>query len=492
MDETNGVIFQCFHWYTPPDGRLWGEMNGRAAELAEAGFTAVWLPPAYKGRGGANDVGYAVYDMYDLGEFDQQGSVRTKYGTRDQYLAAIQALQSAKLQVYADTVLNHRVGADATELVRATPFPQDDRLHAKGPSREIRAYTRFQFPGRQGKYSSFSWSASHFDAVDYDELNPKEGNTVYLLDGKQFDDQVALENGNFAYLMGADLDFESPEVREEVTAWGKWYLDTTNVDGFRLDAVKHISAWFFPQWLDEMERHAGRKLFTVAEYWSADLNALNWFLEQLAGRITVFGVPLHYHFHRASHMGSQYDMRHLLEDTLVRQRDLNVVTFVENHDSQPLQALESVVDPWFKPLAYAFILLRREGYPCVFAADYDGAEYEDVGRDGNRYRIVMPSHRFLIDKFLHARRHFAHGPQIDYFDHFNRVGWTRLGDVEHPRAMAVLMSDGPEGTKWMEVARKDTSFTDITGHVPSPVITNDAGWGEFRCQGGSVSVWVQD
>ncbi len=457
MQETNGVILQCFHWYTPADGRLWEEVASRATQWAEAGFSAVWLPPAYKGTGGAADVGYGVYDLYDLGEFDQCGSIRTKYGTRDQYLAAIQTLQSARLQVYADTVLNHRVGADGTELVRATPFPQNDRLHAKGPQREIRAYTRFDFPGRQGKYSTFNWSARHFDAVDYDASVPAEKDTVYLLDGKQFDGHVALENGNFSYLMGADLDFQDAEVRAEVTAWGKWYLDTTGVDGFRLDAVKHISAWFFPQWLDEMERHAQRDLFTVAEYWSSDLTALDWYLEQLGGRIALFGVPLHFHFHRASQTGGQYDMRRLLDGTLMRQRERDVVTFVENHDSQPLQALESVVEPWFKPLAYAFILLRREGYPCVFAADYYGAEYEDYGRDSQRYHIVMPSHRLLIDKFLYARRHFAYGPQIDYFDHFNRIGWTRLGTDEHPRALAVLMSDGPPGTKWMNVRARTRS-----------------------------------
>jgi alpha-amylase len=168
------------------------------------------------------------------------------------------------------------------------------------------------------------------------------------------------------------------------------------------------------------------------------------------------------------------------------------VTFVENHDSQPLQALESVVEPWFKPLAYALILLRREGYPCVFYADYYGAEYEDYGRDGNRYRIVMPSHRWLIDKFLHARRRYAYGPQIDYLDHWNRVGWVRLGDDQHPKAMAVLMSDGNEGSKWMEVGRANATFFDLTEHVKDKVVTNEAGWGEFRCNGGSVSVWIQE
>jgi len=99
--------------------------------------------------------------------------------------------------------------------------------------------------------------------VDYDDLHPDERNTVYLIEGKSFDDQVALERGNYSYLMGCDLDFQSEEVRKEIAAWGRWTLDTTGVDGFRLDAVKHISAWFFPEWLDAMEKHCGKNLFVV-------------------------------------------------------------------------------------------------------------------------------------------------------------------------------------------------------------------------------------
>ncbi len=491
MSLVNGVMMQYFHWYNRDDGSFWNEVASRARELADAGITALWLPPAYKGMNGATDVGYGVYDMYDLGEFDQHGTVRTKYGTRDEYLAAIKAAQAAGLQVYADTVLNHRIGGDSPETFRATPFPQDDRLRARGPQRDIRSYTHFHFPGRKKKYSDFEWHWWHFDAADYDEWNPNEKGTVYLVEGKQFDDYVSLEKGNFSYLMGCDLDFQHAEVQEEVIRWGKWYLDTTGVDGFRLDAVKHISAWFFPKWLDEMERHAGRDLFIVAEYWSPDVSALHWYLDQLGGRLTAFGVPLHYKFHEASRAGGNYDMRRVLEGTLAQQRPNDVVTFVENHDSQPLQALESTVEPWFKPLAYATILLRREGYPCIFYADYYGAEYEDYGRDGSRHRVVMPSHRWLIDKFLYARKHFAYGPQIDYVDHWNRVGWTRLGDEQHPKAMAVLMSDGQEGTKWMDVGRPHMTFKDLTEHVKEPVVTNEQGWGEFRCNGGSVSVWIQ-
>ena len=282
MGELNGVMMQYFHWYVPADGTLWQEAAARARALAEAGITGVWLPPAYKGVGGGYDVGYGVYDMYDLGEFDQKGSVKTKYGTREEYSRAVEALQAAGLQVYADTVLNHRMGGDSPEIVRATPFPQDDRTRPRDEARDIEAYTHFHFSGRRRKHSRFEWRARHFDAVDYDARSPGEQDTVYLLEGKTFDNEVALEHGNFAFLMGCDLDFQSEEVRREVTDWGKWYLDTTGVDGFRLDAVKHIAAWFFPEWLDTMEEHAGKDLFVVGEYWERAIEGekRDWVLQQ--------------------------------------------------------------------------------------------------------------------------------------------------------------------------------------------------------------------
>ena len=111
----NGVMLQCFQWETPADGRLWRYLARHAFRLHRQGFTAAWLPPAFKGSGGGSDVGYGVYDLYDLGEFDQKGSVRTKSGTKDEYLAAIRALQAARVQTLADLVLNHRMGADGAD-----------------------------------------------------------------------------------------------------------------------------------------------------------------------------------------------------------------------------------------------------------------------------------------------------------------------------------------------------------------------------------------
>jgi alpha-amylase len=156
---------------------------------------------------GQSDVGYGVYDLFDLGEFNQKGSQRTKYGTKQQYLDAIAALHKSQIQIYADVVINHKIGADTAEIFKATPYPQNNRLNPKGWWQEIKSYTNFNFPGRQGKYSQFEWHWWHFDGVDYNEYNQDDRGTVYLIEGKIFDDYVALENGNFAYLMGCDIDF---------------------------------------------------------------------------------------------------------------------------------------------------------------------------------------------------------------------------------------------------------------------------------------------
>mgnify|MGYP001255421380 CR=1 FL=1 len=486
MSHAGGVMLQLFHWYTPDDGAHWRNVAARARDLATAGFTAVWLPPAYKGSGGTRDVGYAVYDLYDLGEFDQKGAVRTKYGTKDEYLAAIRALQSAGIEVYADLVLNHRDGADEKETCRAIPYYGDGRAAPAGEPVEVEVWTRFTFPGRGDTYSSFKWNWRHFDAVNHAANRKDPAGTVYLLEGHTFDDYVDQEKGNFDFLLGCDYDLQNAEVREELVRWARWYVDLTGVDGFRLDAIKHISSWAFAPFLTMLRRREHSELFTVGEYWTADVKTLHWYLGATGGTMSLFDVPLHMNFHRASRGGGRFDMRTIFDGTLTKEQPAKSVTFVENHDSQPLQALESPVDPWFKPLAYALILLRAEGYPCVFLADYDGAEYQDKG-----IRVTLPSHRIMLDLLLRARRDYAHGKQVDYFDHADCVGWTRLGDAQHPRAMAVLMSEGPGGSKRMDVQRPGAKFKDLTGHVTDELTADGKGSVEFRCNGGSVSVWVQ-
>lgn len=489
MKEYNGAMMQFFHWYTPNDGSLWKQLAEQARSLSEAGVTSVWLPPAYKGAAGAEDTGYGVYDLFDLGEFDQKGSTRTKYGTRDEYIQAIQAAHTVGIHVYADVVFNHKIGGDNEEEFKATPFNPDNRNEAIGELQSVKSWTHFSFPGRKTTHSSLEWHWWHFNAVDRNTAEP-DFRAVYLIEGKSFHHEVDKEKGNFDYLMGCNLDIANPDVRKELLYWGEWYTGTTGIDGFRFDAVKHVGSDFFVEWLNHVRNHTGRDLFAVGEYWSGVDQALKHFINKTQGNLMLFDTTLHYNFAAAGREENAYDLRTILDRSLVKDHPDMAVTLVSNHDTQPLQSLESVVEPWFKPLAYAIILLRRGGYPCIFSPDYYGADYRGIGKDGNEYDIQMPSHKWLIDHFLRVRRSYAFGEHNDYFDHQNCVGWTRTGNAEHPGGMAVLLSNDADEVKSMNPGSPGTTYGDVTEHVKETVTTNDEGWGEFKCKGRSVSVWV--
>ena len=118
------------------------QMTNEAEQISALGITAVWLPPAYKGVRGNEEVGYGVYDLYDLGEFYQKGTIPTKYGTKDEYLRAIEALKQNGIKVYADIVLNHRMGGDKIEEIMGNECKWEDHT-IQGDLEKIQANTRF-------------------------------------------------------------------------------------------------------------------------------------------------------------------------------------------------------------------------------------------------------------------------------------------------------------------------------------------------------------
>lgn len=489
---TQGIILQYFHWYLPHDGKLWLQIKEEAERLKELGFSAIWFPPAAKGTNGIYSEGYDIYDLYDLGEFDQKGSVRTKYGTKQEFIDAINEVHRVGMQAMVDIVLNHKSGGDEIEKIPVVKVNPDDRTKDISAPMEIEAYTKFNFPGRGEKYSSFKWDYKCFTGVDYAK-DQTEWNIYRILNGfgDGWEPTVDNEKGNFDYLMYNDVEFRNPAVVEELDKWGKWYWDQVHFDAVRLDAVKHISCEFYLHWLKKLRENTGQEIFAVGEYWAPGfLDKLLNYLKQTNDIMSLFDSSLHQNFFQASHRGNTYDLTKIFDQSLVQVRPDKAVTVVSNHDTQPLQSLEAPIQPWFKPLAYALILLRDEGYPCVFYPDLYGANYKDTGRDGNEYEIHMPKIEEL-ENILIARVKHAYGLQRDYFDHPNCIGWTREGN-EQFAGCAVVLSNGDHGNKNMEIGKRyaGKKFKDLLQKVPDEIIVNEEGWANFLVAAGSVSVWV--
>ena len=488
-----GAMLQYFHWYMPGDGQLWKQIKEDAPRLKEMGFTTIWFPPAFKGSTGGFSTGYDVYDLYDLGEFDQKNSKKTKYGTKEEYIQAIEAVHKAGMRAMVDIVLNHKAGGDELEKVTVVKVNDNNRNQVLSAPFEIEAFTKFNFPGRAKKYSDFEWDYSCFTGVDYAYNLSEDG--IYQIQniyGNTWQDMISDEKGNYDYLMYNDIDFRNESVREELKRWAKWYWDQTHFDAVRLDAVKHIPSFFYIEWLNYIREQTGKDIFAVGEYWAPGLlNLLLKYIEATEGKMSLFDSSLHQNFHQASNAGSSYDMRNILNDTLTQVMPEKSVTVVANHDTQPLQSLEAPVEHWFKPLSYSIILLREAGYPCVFYPDLYGANYKDHGEDGNEYEIWMNKVEEL-ETLMKARSLYAYGRQRDYFDHPNCIGWIREGDDDHS-GCAVLMSNGEDGFKSMEIGKRyaGKKFIDMLGKNPAEIEINQEGWAEFYAFAGSVSVWIQ-
>ena len=168
------------------------------------------------------------------------------------------------------------------------------------------------------------------------------------------------------------------------------------------------------------------------------------YLDRIDRKFSLMDVELVDRLSAASRT-EEADLQGILSGTLVDTRPMNAVTFVENHDTQDGQQLGPPVLPWFKPLAYALVLLRGDGYPCVFYGDLYG-----ISGPGAEF-TTGPSCGGQLPDFILARKLYAYGVEVSYFDFRTCVGWVRQGTWDHKDGCAVVMSNAGAGWKRMYV-----------------------------------------
>ena len=235
------------------------ELITKMPEIAEAGYTSLWLPPPAKG-GSIFSVGYDVFDPFDLGDKDQQGTVRTRYGTKAQLLRVVEIAHRFGLRVYFDNIANHRgftvPGYDANTPTNYYPgmVPGDFHLQViAGPF-----YRSWNNIGNWN--NTFEIQNNPLSGlIDIAQENPNDnfgasyGNTA----GSPFfirhpnnrdyymDTALAALPGGLHGFNGTNGDPVAENTSAYMIRAVCWLLSETKCDGFRLDAVKHVPGYFF-------------------------------------------------------------------------------------------------------------------------------------------------------------------------------------------------------------------------------------------------------
>ena len=366
------------------------------------------------------------------------------------------------------------MGADAQETFEVQEVDTEDRTRDVGDPFELTAWTRYDFAGRLGGddtpgENDFRWHWHHFTAVDQKpEGDDSNDPRLFRISDKAFEQEVDQEFGNADFLMGCDVDLDQEDVRAELFRWGDWFLAETGFSGFRFDAAKHMSRGFLHAFLEHVRREGGGH-FAVSEYGSGDPDAIRSFLDLTRGCTQAFDFPLHYKFAAAGaamNGDGELDLTTLFDDTVVETHPDLAVTYVDNHDSDPAQEVGGWVDDAFKPHAYAAILLRAGGLPCVFGGDIDFLR-GGVGLPGNEGDAVpdappLTDHSTVIDRLLDARRRFGFGEQEELDAEPTHRAWIRRGTDEHPGVMVVVINAGEdEVTVGADTHRPGQTFREL-------------------------------
>jgi alpha-amylase len=306
----SGVMMQAFYWDVPAGGTWWDTVNTKVADWSNAGIDAIWLPPVSKAQNGPFSMGYDPFDYYDFGEYNQMGSVETRFGSRLELTKLINTAHNNGLSVIADIVINHNSGGAS----------------------ESNPYTG------GNTWTDYSPLSGNF----YRSANDFHANNVHANDNGVF--------GGFP-----DLCHDQAYVQEWLwknpNSVAKYYRDVIGFDGWRFDYVKGFEPWIVKAWKDEVGG------FAVGEYWDSNVSTLDWWTG--AAEVSAFDFACYYKM-RDAFMGNNLSV--LNDNMLWKQNASRAMTFVTNHDTDEITNN--------KILAYAYIL-THEGYPTIFYKDYE-------------------------------------------------------------------------------------------------------------------------
>ena len=263
----------------------WNQIADKMPEIAEAGYTALWLPPPTKATSQFS-AGYDIFDPFDLGDQDQNGTIPTRYGTKEELIHVVRVAHRFGIRVYLDNVMNHRgysvPGYDANTPITIYPglLPEDfhlqttpDGFYRKWPNiSDWNDVFQIQNHGFSDLIDLSQESPNaNFGSID-GSTNPKlifvrqpthpeyyPDFTLAPIQGQSGPTVWHPFNGTNGVPVAEDT--ASYEIRAVL-----WELDQTKCDGFRLDAVKHVPSFFFGDYLSSTPNGYNGAIQTMFDY----------------------------------------------------------------------------------------------------------------------------------------------------------------------------------------------------------------------------------
>lgn len=320
------IILQGFNWESSKQP-WYKKLASQASDIAEAGFTAIWFPPA---SDSVSPQGYLPRDLYDL---------NSKFGTEAELRDSIAVFHEQNIKVVADIVINHRCA---------------------------------HYQGDDGKWNKFGGRLA-WDKTAICSNNPAFGGAGGY---KACEDYPAAPN----------IDHSQERVRKDISEWMRYLRNSIGFDGWRFDYTKGYEGRWIREYVDAtVPEMAFGEYWDTCSYTDGVLNynqdghrqrTVDW-CDNTGGTAAAFDFTLKGILQEA--VGRREYWR--LIDSQGRPPGMlglwpsRAVTFLENHDTG--STLNHWPFPWkHLPEAYCY-LLTHCGTPCVF---YDHFYFDETLR----------------------------------------------------------------------------------------------------------------
>ncbi len=368
-----GITYEIFvQSFADSDGDGKGDIKGMVSKLdylKDLGIEAVWLMPINPSPS---------YHKYDVTDYY---GIHPDYGTLDDFKKFVAEAHKRNIKVVIDMVLNH--------CSNQHPWFKDAMNNENSKYRDYFVWTHKDDP----QVKSFATKTEE-DSRNRNRWNKVEGSDYlyYSYFGKHM----------------PDLNFDSPKLREEVFKIGRYWLTEIGIDGFRLDAARHIfpderareSQDWWVYFLSEM-RKVKKDVYLVGEVWAST--------DKVAPYLK--GIPALFNFDHASAIKKAVTAEQA-DSLVIKQKiienfyaainpDFVDATFLSNHDQE--RVMSSLKNDLNKAKIAAALLFTLPGSPYIYYGEELGMRgkkpdefirepflWDEKDKDNTRAKWVTP------------------------------------------------------------------------------------------------------
>lgn len=474
--------------YDPTDKGFYqgGDLKGltqRLDYIKGLGTTSIWMAPIFKNRpvqgtGADASAGYHGYWITDFTQVDPH------FGTNKDLQTLISKAHAKGMKVFFDVITNHT--ADVVDYKEksydylskgAFPYltkdgePFDDADHADG-SKAFPAVDADSFPrtptvtGANAKVPAW---------LNDPTMYHNRGDSTYAGESTTYGDFSGLD----------DLWTERPEVVSGMERiYQRWVRDF-DIDGFRIDTVKHVDMEFWTQWATALDAYAakhGRKnFFMFGEVYSADTSITSPYVTQ--GRLDA---TLDFPFQEAARQyasqgGSARRLAGVFGDdykyTTDKANAYEQVTFLGNHDMGRIGYFLNQDNPKATDaellakdrLANELMFLSR-GNPVVYYGDEQGFTGAGGDKDARQTMFASKTADYLDDDEIGTDRTHA----SDAYDTSAPL-YRQISALAKLRKANPALTDGVQTERYAADGAGIYAFSRTQGGMEYVVAFNNAG-----------------